>query len=55
MTIVFDSKSNQYTLIGEGKMMVNNKFVTTKILEPGDLINIDGTTMVFDEGTDKKD
>ncbi len=54
-TIVFDDKSHQYTLVGEGKMMVNNKIVTTKVLEPGDLINIDGTTMVFDEGTNEED
>ncbi len=52
-TIVFDEKKNQYTLIGKAKMMVNNQSVTTKILEPGDLINLDGTTMVFDEGAEK--
>ena len=53
-TIVFDEKNHQYTLIGQSKMLVNNKMVTTKVLEPGDLINIDGMTMVFDEGTEKK-
>jgi Ca-activated chloride channel homolog len=49
-TIVFDKKQQQYTLIGKGKMMVNNQIIKTKILEPGDLINIDGVTMVFDDG-----
>jgi Ca-activated chloride channel family protein len=53
-TIVFDKKSSRYTLKGEGTLMVNNKLITTKVLEPGDLINIDGTTMVFDEGTGKE-
>lgn len=51
-TIVFDAGKNRYTLEGRGKMMVNNQVVTTKILEPGDLINIDGATMVFDEGSE---
>ena len=47
-TIMFEENKNQYTLIGTGHLMVNNKAVTTKILEPGDLINVDGVTMVFD-------
>ena len=54
-TIVFDPSSKKYALEGKGKMLVNNQLVTTKVLEPGDLINIDGTTMVFDEGADKED
>lgn len=49
-TVVFDQSSQRYSLKGKGKLLVNNQPVTTKILEPGDLINIDGTTMVFDEG-----
>ena len=52
-TIVFDSAKNKYLLKGEGKMLVNNQPVVTKILEPGDLINIDGATIVFDEGAGK--
>ncbi len=54
-TIVFNPTSKKYALEGKGKMMVNNQLVTTKVLEPGDLINIDGTTMVFDEGLDSNE
>ena len=52
VTVVFDEEKNQYTLMGSEKVLVNNRVVTTKILEPGDLINLDGVTMVFDEGTE---
>jgi Ca-activated chloride channel homolog len=53
VTVAFDEKSNQYTLIGTDKVLVNNQAVTTKVLEPGDLINLDGVTMIFDEGTEQ--
>jgi len=49
-TIVFDKKADQYKIEGNGKFMVNNQLVQTRILESGDLINIDGTTIVFDDG-----
>jgi len=49
-TIIFNKTENQYELIGNGKLSVNNKVVVSKVLESGDLINIDGVTMVFDEG-----
>lgn len=49
-TIVFDDKQQQYTVIGDHNLMVNNKSVSTKVLESGDVINIDGVTMVFDQG-----
>jgi len=55
VTIVFDASKEKYALKGKGKMLVNNQIVTTKILEPGDLINIDGATIVFDEGFEKED
>lgn len=51
-TVMFDEQINQYTIVGDGKLMVNNNPITTKILEPGDLININGVTMVFDQGED---
>ena len=44
---------DHYQLIGNGKLTVNNQAIATKILESGDLINIDGVTMVFDEGQKK--
>lgn len=53
-TIVFDDTSKRYALKGSGKLLVNNQVVTTKILEPGDVINIDGMTMVFDEGLNQE-
>lgn len=53
-TIVYDEKKDQYQLVGETKMMVNNQVVTTKILESGDLINFNGMTIVFDEGSEKE-
>lgn len=31
-------------------VLVNNRKVATRILEPGDVINIGGTLTVFDEG-----
>lgn len=51
-TIIFNQNKNNYTIVSEGKLMVNNRIVSTKILEPGDLINFNGTTMIFDEGTE---
>lgn len=47
--IVFDNKKKKYTLIGEAGMKVNNKPVKTRVLDSGDVINIGGTTIVFDE------
>ncbi len=54
-TIIYDEKKDQYQLVGETKMLVNNQVVTTKILESGDLINLNGMTMVFDEGSEKNE
>ena len=53
-TIVYDEKKDQYQLVGETKVLVNNQVVTTKILESGDLINFNGMTIVFDEGSEKE-
>ncbi|MCP4296228.1 MAG: VWA domain-containing protein, partial [Proteobacteria bacterium] len=47
-TIIFDESRDQYKLSGSKGLQVNNKTVTSKVLEPGDLINMDGVTMVFD-------
>jgi len=49
-TIVYDDKQKNYTLIADAPVLVNNRKVATKILEPGDVINIGGTLTVFDEG-----
>jgi Ca-activated chloride channel homolog len=49
-TVVFDKSKQQYTIIADGNLTVNNKSVKTKLLEPGDVINVGGTTIVFDDG-----
>lgn len=49
-TIVFDQKIDQYTLISDNAIKVNNRDVHTRILESGDVISVDGTTFVFDDG-----
>jgi Ca-activated chloride channel family protein len=49
-TITFDSKKKRYTIVGDGDFKVNNKRVKTKVLESGDVINVGGATIVFDDG-----
>jgi len=49
-TVVFDSKKNAYTVVGSGDLTVNNRPVKTKVLEPGDVIDVGGATIVFDDG-----
>jgi len=49
-TIAFDSKKEIYTIIGKTGLLVNNQKVTKKKLESGDLINMDGVTLVFNDG-----
>jgi Ca-activated chloride channel family protein len=49
-TIVFDDKKKRYTLVGSGTVTVNNRPVKTKILEAGDVLNVEGATIVFDDG-----
>lgn len=52
-TIVFDETHGQYTIAAASDLTVNNKPVKTKRLEPGDVINMAGTVVVFDD-KDKK-
>ncbi len=49
-TVLFDRTKQKYTIIADGNLTVNNKPVKTKLLEPGDVINVGGTTIVFDDG-----
>ncbi|MCP4129981.1 MAG: VWA domain-containing protein [bacterium] len=49
-TVAFDDKSKKYTLTSEEGTKVNNRRVKTKILNSGDVINVEGTTIVFDDG-----
>ena len=50
-TILYDNRKGKYTLVSsEDDVKVNNRNVRTRILEGGDVINIEGTTLVFDDG-----
>ncbi len=49
-TITFDRKTKKYTIAGDGDFKVNNRRVKTRVLESGDVINVGGATIVFDDG-----
>ncbi len=50
-TIMHDEKSGDYTLVGEGNITVNNRKISgSRKLRDGDVVNIEGTTIVFDGG-----
>jgi Ca-activated chloride channel family protein len=49
-TVIYDSKKKAYTVVGSGDLTVNNRPVKTKVLEPGDVIDVGGATIVFDDG-----
>jgi Ca-activated chloride channel family protein len=49
-TVVYDAKKKAYTVVGSGDLSVNNRSVKTKVLEPGDVIDVGGATIVFDDG-----
>jgi Ca-activated chloride channel family protein len=49
-TVVYDAKKKAYTVVGSGDLTVNNRPVKTKVLEPGDVIDVGGATIVFDDG-----
>jgi Ca-activated chloride channel family protein len=52
-TIVYDPGQKGYTLVGEGDLTVNNRPVTRRKLEEGDVINVEGTTIVFHQPPEK--
>ncbi len=49
VTIVRDTITGKYTLISSSTVVVNNKTVSKKELSPGDVINFNGTIVVFDD------
>jgi Ca-activated chloride channel family protein len=49
-TVVYDPKKKAYTVVSSGEVLVNNRPVKTKLLEPGDVIDVGGATIVFDDG-----
>jgi Ca-activated chloride channel family protein len=53
-TILFDEAKNIYTVVSDSPVTVNNHEVTRKRLESGDVINMAGTVVVFDETLAKK-
>jgi Ca-activated chloride channel family protein len=49
-TVLFDPKAKNYTIVGGGgEVRVNNQPVKTRVLKPGDVIDVGGATIVFDE------
>jgi Ca-activated chloride channel homolog len=54
-TILFDPGDESYTVVGSADILVNNRPVRTRKLETGDVIDVGGATIVFDdEGGGKK-
>ena len=47
-TIVQDEKAGTYTIISDEEIKVNNQVTRKRKLKPGDVINIEGATIVFD-------
>ncbi len=48
-TIIFNPKDKSYTVVGTGDILVNNQQVKTRTLESGDVIDVGGATIVFDD------
>ncbi len=48
-TIIFDPKDKSYTVVGTGDILVNNQPVKTRTLESGDVIDVGGASIVFDD------
>jgi len=48
-TILFDAKEKSYTVVGTGDILVNNQPVKSRTLETGDVIDVGGATIVFDD------
>ena len=49
-TVQFDENTGNYTVVAPGEIRVNNQLTKRRRLEPGDVLNIDGTIIVFDKG-----
>lgn len=49
VTIVKDPTTRRFTIMSTDAILVNNRKVTKKNLEPGDVINFNGTIAVFDD------
>jgi len=47
-TIVQNEKAGTFTLVSDEEVRVNNRMTKKRKLNPGDVINIEGATIVFD-------
>lgn len=47
-TIVQDEKAGTFTLVSDEEVRVNNRMTKKRKLNPGDVINIEGATIIFD-------
>lgn len=47
-TILFDEKKGSYTVVSVQPVEVNNQLTTRRNLEPGDVVQLPGATVVFD-------
>jgi Ca-activated chloride channel family protein len=48
-TIVYNDKTQRYTIVSEDAVKVNNRRVKKKDLKAGDVIDVGGTVIVFDD------
>lgn len=48
-TIIFNQRDKSYTVVGNGEILVNNQPVTRRTLETGDVIDVGGATIMFDD------
>ena len=54
VTIVKDKTTGLFTIMSDEAILVNNRRVTRKGLESGDVINFNGTIAVFDDAEPAK-
>ena len=54
-TVLFDEKTRKYRVESDSEIMVNNQPTSRQTLEPGDVLNIGGTIVVFDENAEGQD
>jgi hypothetical protein len=47
-TIVQNEKEGTYTVVSDEDILVNNQITKKRKLKPGDVINVEGATIVFD-------
>ncbi|MFP4430867.1 MAG: VWA domain-containing protein [Spirochaetaceae bacterium] len=54
-TIVFDSTTKSYTVVSDEPISVNNQRTSKRRLSPGDVIQLPGSTIVFDTPEEAED